>query len=131
MGFHDSASVADVVRGWHRGRTRATRTKRAREILTELMPILLATLAHTVNPDAAFMRFNDFLTRLPTGIQIFSLFHANPALLELVGQIMGSAPRLAGYFAISRSMRLRAVSEITIPGRPSATRREDPRQGGW
>ncbi len=99
MGFHDSASVADVVRGWHRGRTRATRTKRAREILTELMPILLATLAHTVNPDAAFMRFNDFLTRLPTGIQIFSLFHANPALLELVGQIMGSAPRLAEHLS--------------------------------
>ncbi len=34
-------------------------------------------------------------TRLPAGVQLFSLFHARPELLELVAEIMGSAPRLA------------------------------------
>jgi glutamate-ammonia-ligase adenylyltransferase len=34
---------------------------------------------------------------LPAGIQLFSLFYANPGLLRLVATIMGSAPRLAEH----------------------------------
>jgi glutamate-ammonia-ligase adenylyltransferase len=95
MGFADGASISFTVRGWHHGRYRAMRSVRARELLTELMPRLLAALARTTNPDAAFAKFDEFLAGLPTGVQLFSLFYANPALLNLVAEIMGSAPRLA------------------------------------
>jgi [glutamine synthetase] adenylyltransferase / [glutamine synthetase]-adenylyl-L-tyrosine phosphorylase len=95
MGFADGASISFAVRGWHHGRYRAMRSVRARELLTELMPRLLAALARTTNPDAAFAKFDEFLAGLPTGVQLFSLFYANPALLDLVAEIMGSAPRLA------------------------------------
>ena len=95
MGFTDGASISFAVRGWHHGRYRAMRSARARELLTELMPRLLAALARTTNPDAAFAKFDEFLAGLPTGVQLFSLFYANPALLDLVAEIMGSAPRLA------------------------------------
>ena len=95
LGFADGAAVGAVVRGWHHGRYRAVRSTRAREILTELMPALLGALARTANPDAALIRFNEFLSRLPAGVQLFSLFHANPGLLDLVAEIMGTAPRLA------------------------------------
>ena len=40
-----------------------------------------------------------FLTRLPAGVQLFSLFLANPGLLSLVADIMAEAPRLAESLA--------------------------------
>ena len=95
LGFADGAVVGAVVRGWHHGRHRAVRSTRARELLTELMPTLLGAFARTANPDAALINFNEFLSRLPAGVQLFSLFQARPELLELVAEIMGTAPRLA------------------------------------
>ncbi len=95
LGYREPSSVAAVVRAWHHGRFRATRSSRAKELLTELMPVLLQAFARSVDPDAALMRFNDFLAGLPAGVQLFTLFHANPGLLDLLAEIMGSAPRLA------------------------------------
>ena len=95
MGFADGVSISYVVRGWHHGRYRAMRSARARELLTELMPRLLTALVRTANPDAALAKFDEFLAGLPAGVQLFSLFYANPALLDLVAEIMGSAPRLS------------------------------------
>ncbi len=97
MGFRDPGHLAQAIRGWHHGRIRATRSARAREILTRLMPILLDFLAATADPDAAFAQFDRFVSRLPAGIQLFSLFMANPHLLKLVSDICGSAPRLAEH----------------------------------
>tara|TARA_Y100000782_G_scaffold21122_2_gene22646 strand:+ start:4829 stop:7804 length:2976 start_codon:yes stop_codon:yes gene_type:complete len=97
MGFENAENVSVTVRGWHHGRYRATRSRRAREILTELMPTLLAALGKTTNPDMAFRAFDDFLKGLPAGVQLFSLFTANPQLLELLAQIAGTAPRMAKY----------------------------------
>ncbi|WP_042443799.1 bifunctional [glutamine synthetase] adenylyltransferase/[glutamine synthetase]-adenylyl-L-tyrosine phosphorylase [Azospirillum sp. B510] len=95
MGFADPARVISVVSAWHRGRYRATRSARARELLTELTPALLSALAKTPTPDSALMNFDDFLGKLPAGVGLFSLFVANPWLLELVAEIMGIAPQLA------------------------------------
>jgi [glutamine synthetase] adenylyltransferase / [glutamine synthetase]-adenylyl-L-tyrosine phosphorylase len=95
MGYAEPMMVASTVRGWHHGRYRAMRSVRARELLTELMPALLEALARTAQPDAAFVRFDRFLSQLPSGVQIFSLFSANPNLLGLVADVMGDAPRLA------------------------------------
>lgn len=95
MGFSDTESISATIRGWHHGRYRATSSTRAREILTELMPVLLAALGRTANPDTAFRRFDEMLAGLPAGVQLFSLFLANPDILDLVAEIVGGAPRLA------------------------------------
>jgi [glutamine synthetase] adenylyltransferase / [glutamine synthetase]-adenylyl-L-tyrosine phosphorylase len=95
MGYANPEIVSEIVMGWHHGSKRATRTKRARELLTELMPLLLKRLSETANADAAFLKFNEFLTNLPAGVQLFSLFSNNPELLGLIADIMGSAPTLA------------------------------------
>ena len=95
MGYENSARVSEIIQGWHRGSRRATRTKRARELITELTPLLLKELAATANPDDAFLRFDEFLSRLPAGVQLFSLFSVNPELIELLATIMGSAPAIA------------------------------------
>jgi glutamate-ammonia-ligase adenylyltransferase len=99
LGFAEPASASGLVRGWHHGRMRATRSQRAREILTELVPELLRIFGATRHPDAALRRFDQFLSRLPAGVQLFSLFHANPGLLALVAEVMAGAPRLAEHLA--------------------------------
>ena len=99
LGFAEPASVSALVRSWHHGRLRATRSQRAREILTELVPELLKIFGATPHPDAALRRFDQFLSHLPAGVQLFSLFHANPGLLALVAEIMAGAPRLAEHLA--------------------------------
>jgi glutamate-ammonia-ligase adenylyltransferase len=104
MGFRDAHHIAGAIRGWHHGRIRATRSSRARELLTRLMPALLGALAETADPDSAFTQFDRFVSRLPAGVQLFSLFLANPHLLKLVAGIMGSAPRLAEHLAVAPAM---------------------------
>ena len=99
MGFERAAQMSDEIRGWHSGRFAAVRTPRARELLTRLKPHLLKSLSQTPDPDFAFARFNDFLTGLPSGIQIFSLFQSNPDLLNLITDIVGTAPRLSAQLS--------------------------------
>lgn len=99
LGFRDTSSAAAIVRRWHHGRYRATATARARELLTELMPGILKALGETASPDQALLNFDLFLGNLPAGVQLFSLFKSNPALLELLATIMGSAPGLAAHLA--------------------------------
>ena len=116
LGFADPPRVAAMVRGWHHGHMRATRSQRAREILTELVPELLRIFGATANPDTALLRFDHFLSRLPAGVQLFSLFHANPGLLSLVADIMAEAPLLAESLA-QRPALLDAVltAEFSAP----------------
>jgi [glutamine synthetase] adenylyltransferase / [glutamine synthetase]-adenylyl-L-tyrosine phosphorylase len=99
MGFHRASDISATIRGWHHGRFRATRSPRARELLTKLVPLLLSALARTGDPDTAFFRFNHFLESLPAGVQFFSLLTANLPLLDVLAQTFGTAPRLAAYLA--------------------------------
>ena len=99
LGFVDPAKVDHAIRAWHHGRVRATRSTRAREILTELTPALLAKIAEQPDPDATFIRFDAFLTSLPSGVQLFSMFQAYPQLLALLAEVMGEAPRLANHLS--------------------------------
>ncbi len=99
LGFSQPEAVSATIRGWHHGRIRATRSEKAREKLTALMPLLLAALGKTANPDIAFTRFDKFLSGLPSGVQVFALLFSNPRLLDLIAEIVGTAPRLADHLA--------------------------------
>jgi glutamate-ammonia-ligase adenylyltransferase len=99
MGFSNPPRVSQTIRGWHHGHIPATRTERGRELFTRLAPRLLEAAQATGAPDAAFNRFSDFFARLSSGVQLQSLFLAQPRLFELVVQVMAFAPRLAGTLA--------------------------------
>ncbi len=99
MGFENPGIVDSAIRGWHHGRYRSTRSARTRGMLTELMPMLLSAIASTSDPDAAFLKFDEFLSHLPSGVQLFAMLYSNPHLLELMAEIMGRAPRLAEYLS--------------------------------
>jgi glutamate-ammonia-ligase adenylyltransferase len=112
MGYTSPSSVVAGVRAWHHGRYPAVRTARARELLTEVQPILIQALSKTTNPDLAFASFDRFLAELPSGVQLFSLLKQNPSLLELIAAIMGTAPRLARIL----SKRRRVLDAVLAPG---------------
>ena len=99
MGFTQVSDMAATIRGWHTGRFAATRSPRSRELLTSLMPALLKALSKTSTPDTAFTRFDQFLTKLGAGVQLFSMLYSNTGLLDLLAGICGTAPRLASYLA--------------------------------
>jgi len=99
MGFADAAKAAAAVRAWHHGRIAATRTERGRELFTRLAPRLLDAVAATGAPDVAFARFGDFFAAIPAGVQIQSLFLAQPELLELIVRVMAIAPAFARALA--------------------------------
>src|SRR6202012_2459018 len=84
---------------WHQGRIRPMRSPGARELLTKLIPAILKALAETADPDGAFVQFDRFLSNLPSGVQLFSLFAAKPEFLTLLARVVGSAPRLAVHLA--------------------------------
>ncbi|WP_420959921.1 bifunctional [glutamine synthetase] adenylyltransferase/[glutamine synthetase]-adenylyl-L-tyrosine phosphorylase [Brucella sp. IR073] len=95
MGFQRPSDICRVIRTWHFGRYRATRSAEARERLTELTPALLKAFGETKRADEALLRFDELLKGLPAGIQLFSLLQSNPPLLGLLVLIMSAAPRLA------------------------------------
>ena len=99
MGFSNPPAVAKTIRAWHHGHIPATATERGRELFTRLAPRLLDAAQATGSPDAAFNRFSDFFSRLSSGVQLQSLFLANPAMFELIVQVMAFAPRLAATLA--------------------------------
>jgi glutamate-ammonia-ligase adenylyltransferase len=111
LAFSQPSQVIATVRGWHHGRYAAVRSAQARERLTEVQPLLIEALAQTASPDAAFASFDRFLSQLPTGVQLFSLLRANPKLLRLVADIMGTAPRLSRIL----SRRRRVLDAVLDP----------------
>jgi glutamate-ammonia-ligase adenylyltransferase len=99
MGYANPSGVAAMVRGWHHGHTRTTRSERARELLTALMPALLAAFGRQRDPDAAIARLDGVLMRLAAGVQVLSLLQRNPALLDRLAGILGAAPQLADHLS--------------------------------
>ena len=112
LGFKNASAAIAVVKGWHYGRYRAMQSERAREILTEFTPALLEALGDTSDADLALGTFDAFLKETPSALQLFSMLRANPHLLRLIAQIMGSAPRLARIL----SRRRRLMDAILDPG---------------
>ena len=92
-----SAAAQSIVAGW--SNYPALRTDRAVGIFQRLRPMLLTRLMQASNPDEALVALDGFLAGLPTGVQIFSLFEANPPLVDLIIDIAATAPALSHYLA--------------------------------
>ena len=88
---------AEVTQRWHS--YPALRSSRATEIFDRLTPQIMAQLQEAARPDEALAQFDGFLAGLPAGVQLFSLFEANPQLTQLIVDIAATAPALAQYLS--------------------------------
>ena len=104
-----SASARAIVAGW--SSYPALRSDRAVAIFERLRPMLLKRLMQATNPDEALVALDGFLAGLPAGVQIFSLFEANPPLVDLIIDIAATAPALSRYLS-----RNSAVLDAVIGG---------------
>jgi glutamate-ammonia-ligase adenylyltransferase len=77
----------------------ALRSPRAVDIFERVWPKLQTRLAAASHPEEALANFDGFLKGLPAGVQLFSLFEANPQLLDLVVDIVDTAPGLGGHLS--------------------------------
>ena len=96
-GFDRPGDALRQIERWEAGGIAATRSERSREIFLRLQPQILRRLSGAADPDQALIHFDRFLSGLPSGVQVFSLFSANPNLLDLIVEICAAAPRLALY----------------------------------
>ena len=77
----------------------ALRSERAIAIFERLRPEILNRLRQSTRPHEALVAFDGFLSGLPAGVQLFSLFEANPHLIDLLVDIVGTAPALARHLS--------------------------------
>ncbi|TDW41246.1 glutamate-ammonia-ligase adenylyltransferase [Roseinatronobacter bogoriensis subsp. barguzinensis] len=104
-----SEAAQDMIAGWHS--YAALRSNRAQEIFKRMRPTILTKLHDAADPEAALVQFDRFLSGLPAGVQLFSLFEANPQLIDLIVDICATSPRLAAYLS-----RNAAVFDAVIGG---------------
>ncbi|MGR4000823.1 MAG: bifunctional [glutamine synthetase] adenylyltransferase/[glutamine synthetase]-adenylyl-L-tyrosine phosphorylase [Alphaproteobacteria bacterium] len=99
MGFRDGERTFNTIRHWQHGRLRATAAAKARERLTELVPLLLEKCVETQDPDQTLARFDYFLTHIPAGVQLFTLLRLNPTLFSHLVETFGLSSVLAEHLA--------------------------------
>jgi [glutamine synthetase] adenylyltransferase / [glutamine synthetase]-adenylyl-L-tyrosine phosphorylase len=92
-----SDAARAIVAGW--ANYPALRSERAITIFQRLRPMLLKRLMRAGNPDEALVALDGFLAGLPAGVQIFSLFDANPQLVDLIVDIAATSPALSRYLS--------------------------------
>jgi [glutamine synthetase] adenylyltransferase / [glutamine synthetase]-adenylyl-L-tyrosine phosphorylase len=101
LGFQRPEQAAETVRGWHFGRRPAITSARAREVLTELTPALLAALGGTADPDGALAALDRAFGRMPAAVELMTILQSHERLRLLFADLLGTAPRLAETVAFS------------------------------
>ena len=87
----------DIIARWRS--YPALRSDRGARIFDRLKPELFSRLAKTANPSETLLSLDGFLRGLPAGVQLFSLFEANPQLIDLLVDVLGTSPALAEHLS--------------------------------
>ncbi len=99
MGFPDVDSAARRVDEWRSGRPRSLRSDAARHAFEAMLPTLLAAIAKSSDPMRALNRLSDVVERVPSGVNLYRLLQARPALATLLARILAHAPALSDQLA--------------------------------
>ncbi|HEX8482354.1 MAG TPA: bifunctional [glutamine synthetase] adenylyltransferase/[glutamine synthetase]-adenylyl-L-tyrosine phosphorylase [Allosphingosinicella sp.] len=94
-GFGDPVSARLRVEGWRGGKARSLRTAAAGEAFEAMLPVLIEAFGKAPDPMRAMNRFDDVVTRLPSGVNFYRLLEARPGLTEHLATILSHAPALA------------------------------------
>ena len=99
MGFADIGQVRRSITGWRSGQVRSLRSPAARAAFEAMLPVLLRAIADGPDPGHALNRFSDIVERLSSGVNLYRLLEAQPALARVLSQIVVHAPALADQLA--------------------------------
>ncbi|MFV0246159.1 MAG: glutamine-synthetase adenylyltransferase [Qingshengfaniella sp.] len=91
--------MREIMAGW--AGYPALRSTRAQQIFARIRPRLLEGFSRAADPKWALSQFDGFIKGLPAGVQVFSLFEANPHLIDLMVDIASTAPALARYLSLN------------------------------
>ncbi len=98
-GFGDASSARARIESWRSGKARSLRTPAAVEAFEAMLPVLIDAFADAPDPMRAMNRFDDLVQKLPSGINLYRLLEARPALTSHLGAILSHAPALADQLA--------------------------------
>lgn len=82
----------------------ALRSERGAAVFERIKPAIVSQLSQASKPKEALLALDGFLQGLPAGVQLFSLFDANPQLVELLVDIVSVSPALAQYLSRNASV---------------------------
>lgn len=99
LGFEDAESVARRIGEWRSGRPRSLRSSAAMRAFEAMLPALLKAIARSADPMRALNRLSDVVERVPSGVNLYRLLEARPALTTLVARILAHAPALSDQLA--------------------------------
>ncbi|MEO5641259.1 MAG: glutamine-synthetase adenylyltransferase, partial [Sphingomicrobium sp.] len=99
LGFADVDTAARRVADWRSGRARALRSPAALEAFEAMLPTMMAAVAGAGDPPHALNRLADLVERVPSGVNLFRLLEARPALAHLLAVLLSHAPFLADQLA--------------------------------
>ena len=95
-GCADPQAAERRIAAWRQASYPALRSAAAQDALESVLPALIAALGAAPDANAAIVRLDAMLGKLPTAINVLRLIEARPALLALLTTILAHAPTLAG-----------------------------------
>ncbi len=120
MGYADTGQVARMIAGWRSGQVRSLRSQPARAAFEAMLPVLLAAIAEGPDPGHALNRFSDIVERLSSGVNLYRLLEARPALAAILSQILVHAPALAEQLARRPGLFDGLIDESSFAAPPDA-----------
>jgi len=94
-GFGDAERAGRILEGWRARRYPSLRSAAAHQALEDMLAEIVDRLAAASVPDAALLRLDAILARLPSSLNLFHMLEARPRLLDLLSGILAHAPTLA------------------------------------
>ena len=94
-GFEDPIAARLRIEHWRTGRARSLRTAAASDAFEAMLPSLADAFGASPGSMRAMNRFDDIVTRLPSGVNFFRLLEARPQLVQLLATVLSHAPALA------------------------------------
>jgi [glutamine synthetase] adenylyltransferase / [glutamine synthetase]-adenylyl-L-tyrosine phosphorylase len=94
-GFDDTIAARLRIEGWRAGRARSLRSGPAAEAFEAMLPALVEAFGASPDPMRAMNRFDDVVTRLPSGVNFYRLLQARPGVIEILATVLAHAPTLA------------------------------------
>ena len=120
LGFGEPEAAARRIADMRSGRARSLRSPAAQTAFEAMLPGLLAAIASGPDPEHALNRLTDIVERLSSGVNLYRLLEARPALGQLLAKILAHAPALSGQLARRPELLEGLFDESSFDPPPSA-----------